>query len=179
MRPRAGDANLASTVVTLPHSAFLDHAHIRTICTRVQYAAGGGNGEQCPAGSVYGHVSAISPLLDEPLEGPVYLRSSNHKLPDLVFALHGLVDIEAVGRIDSVNGGIRTSFEAIPDAPLTKVVLEMQGGKKGLIINSRNLCGGTNRANAELSAHNGKRLTIHPALTPDCGKGSSKKPGRH
>jgi len=169
VRPRPGDANLASTVVTLPHSAFLDQAHIRTICTRVQYAAGGGNGEQCPAGSIYGHIKAISSLLDEPLEGPVYLRSSSHSLPDLVFSLHGLVDIEAVGRIDSIKGGIRASFEAIPDAPLTKVVLDMQGGKKGLIINSRNLCASTNRAKAQLSAHNGKRLTINPELKPSCG----------
>lgn len=49
-----------------------------------------------------------------PWKGPAYLRSSNHQLPDLVFALHGIVDIEAVGRIDSVHGGIRASFEGIP-----------------------------------------------------------------
>jgi hypothetical protein len=170
VRPRPGDANLASTVVLLPHSAFLDQAHIRTICTRVQYAAGAGNGAGCPAGSVYGHVRAISPLLDEPLEGPVYLRSSNHNLPDLVFALHGLVEIETVGRIDSLKGGIRTSFEAIPDAPLTKVVLQMQGGKKGLIVNSTNICRGKHRANIDLTGHNGKAATIHPELRARCGR---------
>jgi hypothetical protein len=41
----------------------------------------------CPAGSIYGKARATSPLLDAPLEGPVYLRSSNHPLPDLVPAL--------------------------------------------------------------------------------------------
>jgi hypothetical protein len=96
--PRGGDANLKSLVLRFPHSAFLDQAHIRTICTRVQFAAGAGNGEQCPAGSVYGHVRATTPLLDEPLEGPAILRSSNHNLPDLVFALHGIVDFEASAR---------------------------------------------------------------------------------
>ena len=44
---------------------------------------------------------AFTPLLDEPLKGPVYLRSSDNKLPDLVFDLHGLVDFEAVAAIDS------------------------------------------------------------------------------
>jgi hypothetical protein len=44
---------------------------------------------ECPAGSVYGHVRAFSPLLDYPLEGPIYLRSSNHKLPDAVLSLRG------------------------------------------------------------------------------------------
>ena len=63
------------------HSEFLAQEHIRTICTRVQFNAGAGNGAQCPKGSVYGKAKAISPLLDEPLKGPVFLRSSNHELP--------------------------------------------------------------------------------------------------
>jgi len=165
VRPRPGDANLAETVVRLPRSAFLDQGHIRTICTRVQYAA-----NQCPEGSVYGHVKAVSPLLDQPLEGPVYLRSSSHNLPDLVFSLHGLVDIEAVGRIDSANGGIRASFEGIPDAPIDEVILDMQGGKKGLIVNSRNLCAAPSRANVELTAQNGRERKLKPLVQADCGK---------
>ena len=171
-RPRPGDANTASIAARLPHSAFLDQAHIRTICTRVQYAAGGGNGAACPAGSIYGHVTAYTPVLDEPLSGPVFLRSSNHNLPDLVMALHGPaslpIEIETVGRIDSVKGGIRSSFESIPDAPLTKVVLEMEGGKKGLIVNSTDLCRGRHRANVELTGHNGKASTIHPEMKAAC-----------
>jgi len=163
VRPRAGDANLKSAVVRLPNSAFLDQAHIRTICTRVQYAA-----KNCPVGAIYGHVRAFSPLLDEPLEGPVYLRSSRHPLPDLVFSLRGLIDVEAVGRIDSVNGGIRTSFEAIPDAPLSKVVLNMQGGKKGLIVNSRNLCDSLAHARAQLGAQNGRERVLRPTIQTAC-----------
>jgi hypothetical protein len=179
LRPRPGDANLAAALVTLPHSAFLDQAHIRTVCTRVQYAANGGNGGGCPAGSVYGHVRAFTPLLDEPLEGPAYLRSSNHKLPDLVFALHGVVDIEAVGRIDSVKGGIRASFEGIPDAPISKAVIEMQGGRKGLIVNSRNLCAAKNRANVRLTGHNGKVHDFNPLLKAECGGKGKKKHAKH
>ena len=78
-----GEANIASTAVTLPHSAFLDQSHIKTVCTRVQFAAGAGNGAECPAGSIYGEASAKSPLLDYTLTGNAYLRSSSHKLPDL------------------------------------------------------------------------------------------------
>jgi hypothetical protein len=178
-RPRTGDANASEIVARLPHSAFLDQAHIRTICTRVQFTAGAGNGAQCPAGAVYGHVTAYTPILEAPLEGPVFLRSSNHNLPDLVFALHGPpslpIDIEAVARIDSVKGGIRASFEAIPDAPLTKVVLEMQGAKKGLIVNSTDLCAGSHRADVELSGHNGKAYDANPALTAKCGKAKRQR----
>ena len=35
----AGGANIGAFSVALPHSAFLDQAHIRTVCTRVQFAA--------------------------------------------------------------------------------------------------------------------------------------------
>ena len=172
--PRAGDANFESAVVTLPRSAFLDQAHIRTICTRVQYAA-----KACPAGSIYGRVSATTPLLDEPLSGPVYLRSSNHNLPDLVFALHGIVDAEVVGRIDSHKGGIRTSFEAIPDVPVTRVVLEMQGGKKGLIVNSRDLCANTSRAIARFTGQNNKQNNFRPPVrAAGCAKSQKQRPSR-
>jgi hypothetical protein len=164
-RPRPREANLAGAVIRLPHSAFLDQAHIRTICTRVQFAA-----DACPKGAIYGHATAITPLLDRPLSGPIYLRSSNHKLPDVVADLHGLVDVEAVARIDSINGGIRATFTDIPDAPLTKVVISMQGAKKGLIVNSTDLCRGKHRAKANLTAHNAKQLTIHPATRATCSR---------
>src|ERR1700746_3908011 len=75
--PRPEDANFASPVVTLPRSAFLDQGHIRTICTRLQFSAAGGNGAGCPKGAVYGFAKAFTPILDEPVQGPGYLRSSN------------------------------------------------------------------------------------------------------
>jgi hypothetical protein len=172
-RPRPGDANVSSAVVRLPRSAFLDQGHIRTICTRVQFAA-----DACPSGAVYGHVTAFTPILEDPLSGPAYLRSSNHDLPDLVFDLKGLVDIEAAAQVDSIKGGIRVSFEDIPDAPISKVVIEMQGGKKGLIVNSRYLCAGASRATVRLAAHNGKRQKLRPPLRA-AGCKKSKRSGRH
>ena len=163
-KPRAGDANVEDLITRLPRSAFLDQAHIRTICTRVQFAAAA-----CPKASQYGYIRAWTPLLEEPLQGPAYLRSSNHKLPDLVFDLHGIVDVEVATRLDSLRGGIRASVEDAPDAPLSKVVLKMQGAKKGLIINSRNLCGAISRANVQFEGHNGKRATSNPVMRADCG----------
>jgi hypothetical protein len=173
-KPRAGDANVKGLVVRLPSSAFLDQAHIRTICTRVQFAA-----DACPPQAQYGYIKAFTPLLDEPLQGPVWLRSSSHKLPDLVFDLHGLVDIEVSTRIDSAGGGIRASLEDLPDAPLSKVVLQMQGGKKGLIINSRNLCAKKSKADVQFTGQNGKRRSFHPLMRADCGgKGKGKRASR-
>jgi hypothetical protein len=164
-RPRPGDANLKSLVLRLPHSAFLDQAHIRTICTRAQFAA-----DSCPPAAIYGNAVAYTPLLDQPLRGPVYLRSSSHQLPDLVVDLHGVVDVEAVAHIDSVQGGIRATFAAVPDAPLTKVVVQMQGARKGLIVNSTNLCKSRSKAKADLTGQNGRPHLLRPALEPQCEK---------
>jgi len=177
--PRSKDANFAGAVTTLPRSAFLDQAHIRTICTRVQFAAGEGNGAQCPKGSIYGRAKAWSPILEEPAGGPVFLRSSNHNLPDLVVALKGppsaAADVELSARIDSLRGGIRASFEAVPDLPVSRFVLEMQGGKKGLIVNSTNLCRAEHRAKAIFKGQNGRRAALRPVMRPTgCAKG--KKP---
>jgi hypothetical protein len=178
--PRPGDANSASISVALPHSEFLEQGHIRTICTRVQFNAGAGNGAQCPAGSIYGHAKAWTPILAEPLEGPIFLRSSEHPLPDLVLALHGLIDFNAVGRIDSVNGGIRNTFDLVPDAPISKVVVDLQGGEKSLLANSRNLCRSTNRATVKFKGQNGKTNQTRPLLKVNCkGKGKHKGSRRH
>ena len=181
LRPRPGDANTSKVSVLLPHSEFLNQAHIKTICTRVQFKAGAGNGTECPAASVYGHARAWTPLLAEPLEGPVFLRSSEHPLPDLVLALHGLINFDAVGRVDSVNGGIRNTFETVPDAPIEKVVLSLGGGKKSLLENSTDLCVGKHQAKTEFSGQNGKTYSAKVPLQASCktsAKGKAKKQKR-
>jgi hypothetical protein len=193
--PGGGYANVKSAVVALPHSEFLEQAHINTICTRVQFAA-----KQCPKGSIYGHARAFSPLLGQPLEGPVYLRSSSHQLPDLVVALRGPdsqpIEVVLVGRVDSVNAGIRNSFEAVPDAPVEKFILTMKGGNKGLLVNSTNICTktkvtrkhgrkvsrtvrATNAADAIFIAQSGKALHQKaPIKASGCSKAKKHKKGK-
>jgi hypothetical protein len=178
LKARPGDANIARASVALPHSIFLAQEHIRTVCTRVQFAA-----DQCPAGSIYGKATAISPLVDYPLQGTVYLRSSSNPLPDMVIAFKGPayqpIEIELAGRIDSVNGGIRNSFDLVPDQPVTSFKLELRGGKKSLLVNSRNLCKGTQHASVKLDAQNGRERDFRPVVKNDCkGKGKPKGKGR-
>jgi hypothetical protein len=173
-----GGANIARATVALPHSEFIDQGHFQTICTRVQYAEGAVPGERCPPKSIYGHVTAYSPLLEAPLSGPVYLRSSTHELPDLVLSLNGQIHVDAVGHVDSVHGGIRTSFEAVPDAAVSKLVLTMQGGGKGLFQNSTNICKGAHRASAIFAGQNGKAAESRPKLIANCKGDKHSKPNR-
>jgi len=161
-------ANIARAQVGLPHSEFLEQGHIGTVCTRPQLAA-----SQCPAASVYGRVKAWSPLLDKPLSGPVYLGTGfGHTLPDLVADLNGQIRVLVHARIDTTKqNGLRSTFELIPDAPVSRFVLEMKGGKKGLLVNSEDLCKiKSQRANARFVAHNGRQVTLRPVIGNSCGK---------
>jgi hypothetical protein len=109
----------------------------------------------------------------------VYLRSSDNTLPDLVPDLHGPanqpIHFEAAGKTDSINGGIRNTFSLIPDVPFTKLTLQLQGNKKGLLENSRDICAGTNKADVSFTAHNGETLATSPPLKADCGSKAKKK----
>jgi hypothetical protein len=150
---RNGDANLSRSALTLPHSLFLDQSHIRTVCTRKQLAA-----QACPKAAVYGHAKATSPLLDRALKGPVYLVSSDNPLPDLVADLRGQINIQLHGVISSKRGGIKTVFTPLPDVAVKQFVLNMEGGEKSLLVNSRNLCSGPQVSVMNLKAQNGKKV---------------------
>jgi hypothetical protein len=170
-RPRPGEANLKSAAVTLPHSIFLAQEHIRTLCTNKQFAAG-----TCPPGSVYGKARALTPLMDEPMEGPVYLRSSTNPLPDLVASLHGRgIAIEVVGRIDSSGGGLRGTFTGLPDAPVTSFTMTLPGKKRGLLVNAENLCRKAPRVDARFVAHSNGTAVLRPKLGLKCKGGKAKK----
>jgi hypothetical protein len=169
LKNSAGDkyTNLAEASVTLPKGEILDQAHLTQVCTLVQFAA-----EQCPAKSVYGQAKAISPLLDAPLEGPVYLRANGGKrpLPDLVADLKGQIRVQLVGRIDSLRQRLRATFFGIPDAPVTEFAFSLKGGARGVVQNSANLCKQVNKATVKLSAQNGAITTSRPIVSNGCRK---------
>lgn len=185
--PHAGDANIARAATILPKSLILDQSNLSKVCTRTQFAA-----RDCPKNSIYGNARAFSPLLDKPLEGPVFLRSSDNVLPDLVADLRGQVDIELDSRTDSVHGHIRNTFDFVPDVPVSKFVLTLRGGKRGLLVNSRNQCprkgahggkgkgahsskarrkrkGKGQRAIVRFKAQNGKKRNLRVKLRAPCG----------
>jgi hypothetical protein len=168
VRPRSGDANIGRVAVTLPPSEFLAQNHIGTICTHSQFER-----EACPARSVYGHARAITPLLGKPLDGPVYLRSSDNPLPDLVAALRGGgngIAIDVVGRIDSSHRGIRGSFDVLPDAPVTRFTMTLKGGKRGVLVNAADVCAAPQFATVLLIGNNNSGEALRPRLGAGCAK---------
>lgn len=169
-----GQANLSRFSLTLPPTEFVDPDHVANPCTRPQFKEG-----KCPSSSVLGKVKAFTPLLDKPLEGPIYFRANGgeRELPDAVADLNGQVHLVSVGFVDAVHHAgseesrIRTTIATIPDAPLSKVVIELKGGKKhGLLVNSANICRSANRAIVKMAAQNGKTHNSNPRIATSCGK---------
>lgn len=166
-------SNTASATVILPPSEFIDQDHINNPCTRVQFAEG-----NCPKLSILGHATAVTPLLDKPLRGPVYFRSNGgaRELPDIVADLHGPIHVTLVGFVDAVHkkgsetSRIRTRFANVPDAPVTKFTMDLFGGKKrGLLVNSRDLCQTARRAKVSFTAQNGLERSSNQRFATSCG----------
>lgn len=173
----SGDANVARAQVALPRTELLDQGNLDKVCTQPEIASA-----SCPYRSVYGWAEAWSPLLDRPLKGPVFLGVGyGHQLPDLVAELNGQIRVLLHGRVDTDKAdGIRNTFEVVPDAPVSKFVLHLKGGKKyGLIENGdEGLCVGPQRAAARFVGQNGKVAVFHPKIKTACKKGRKKRHGR-
>ena len=113
----------------------------------------------------------LTPLIGEPLTGPVYLRASNDILPEMVATLKGGgVEVEVVGRIDAPHGGLRGRFEVLPDAPVTKFVLKLKGGNRALSSSPSNICAQEQFAAARMVGQNNVGVRFTPVLTPECKK---------
>ena len=173
---RGSQANIKRVQVTLPKGLFLDQASpaLTDPCTREEYEQ-----NDCPASSKVGTAIAHTPLLDEPLQGPVYLRTSSNPLPDLVADLDGLVDIDLVGAVSQSKQRIRNTFQLVPDVPVSSFELRLAGGAKGLLVNSntgKGLCGkGRRQVNVAMRAHNDRAHSYATQMKAACGKNKARK----
>ncbi|HEY2053235.1 MAG TPA: hypothetical protein VGH14_04795 [Solirubrobacterales bacterium] len=172
--PQKGEyANIARAQVSLPHSEFLDQGNLNKVCKQTELSAG-----SCPAKAIYGKVKAWTPLLEKPLEGNVYLGVGfGYKLPALVAELNGQIRVLLKAKTDTdKQKGIRSTFEAVPDAPVSRFVLELKGGTKyGLLENSEDLCKKTQKAGAAFRAQNGRVEKLSVKIANSCKKGRGQK----
>jgi hypothetical protein len=167
-----GDTNLKEIKVSLPRSQFLAQNHIRAICSRVQFRQ-----ENCPPASAYGKAVAYTPLFDQPLRGNVYLRSSASKLPDLVANLRsGAIRIVVEGEIGPTKqGGISALFRNLPDQPVDRFVMTLNGGRRGLLTNSADICKVPPEATVKALGQTNLGTSFTTVLRGQCkGKGKKK-----
>ncbi len=72
---------------------------------------------------------------------------------------------------------MKTVFSDVPDVPVSKFVLNMKGGKKGLLVNSRDLCGRPQPLLPQLQSPERQELKVKklPLRTPGCRKARKKR----
>jgi hypothetical protein len=158
---RAGpqEAGIAASTITLPAGELLDLRHVGAVCARQLPP------ERCPRSSRLGRARVWSPLLDDPLEGAIYLRAPSGRLPDLLVDLRGGgLHLVLRGQASARAGRLRIRFPALPDVPIDKAEITLAGGRRGILVNSEALCARPRRAEVELTAHTTKHRQLRPLL---------------
>jgi hypothetical protein len=177
----AGQANLHKVTVTLPLSLALDpdNSQSGALCA---FTAGKQTIPDCPASSIVGTATARTPILDQPLTGPVYFIKNVRvdaktgreikTLPTLAVVLKGEGVTLVLRATTAVPDGKRlvTTFDTIPDAPVSSFQLHINGGKKGiLVVSGADVCKATQVADQAVDGQNGRAADAHVTVaTPAC-----------
>jgi hypothetical protein len=176
---KPGQANLKKVRVALPLSLALDTDNANGLC---EFADGSKVTPTCPKASIVGSVTATTPILDEPLTGPVYFVKNIRKdpksgrdiktLPKLVIPLVGQngVKLTLTGTSDVEDDQLVTTFDNIPDAPVSSFKLNINGGKGGILaVSGTDICKSTQIAEQQIDGQNNKQADADVYIqTPSC-----------
>jgi hypothetical protein len=171
LRTRAGDANIKSISVTLSHAFEIDQRHLGNICSEKELTE-----KQCAGRTAIGKATTTTPLLDQPLTGPVFAVSGSGGLPRLAFILNGQVNLVPRADTETVKGRLKTTVPVVPDAPIGHFKLTVFGGKTGYLINTRDICAHRPVADVAFTGQNGKKVSQKVKLKASaCKKKAAKK----
>ncbi len=74
---------------------------------------------------------------------------------------------------------MRTSFSDLPDAPIDRFVMTLYGGRRGLLVNSANVCASPPQVSVKALAQNNRGVIFDTALRGRCHKKAKRKRHRH
>ena len=157
---RGEEANLKRVDLTLPRllPARLQPT-LQNACTAARFAK---DPASCPPDSFVGTATAVTPMLDVPLRGPViFVSRGSAALPDLDLVLQGEgVEIVLSGGTEIKGGVTYAKFEAFPDVPISSFALSLPQGPhsalaSGLPTNKHSLCGQSLAMPATIEGQNG------------------------
>ncbi len=172
---RDGNANIKSLAVTLSNALEIDQRHLGNICSERELVE-----KQCAGRTAIGKATTTTPLLDQPLSGPVYAVSGSGGLPRLAFILNGQVNLLPRADTTTVKGRLKTTVPVVPDAPIGHFQMTVFGGKSGYLINTRSLCAHGLNVKVDFAGQNGKAEHKNVRVKTKCGKHrKSKRSARH
>ncbi len=161
VRQSGPQANTSSVAVKLPKGIAADPDRLKLACPVAKFDAG-----DCPASSIIGTATAVTPLLPDPLTGNVvFVLVPGSGLPQLRLQLRGRLSIDLIGKVTISGTQLVNEFGGIPDVPLSEFRLQLAPGAKSPLLTSEDLCTSRPSVQATFGGHNGKTKTR--TVTPD------------
>jgi hypothetical protein len=161
-----GQANIHKVELTIPNILPSRLTTLQKACPEAQFNT---NPAGCPSASLIATAIAHTPLLPDPLSGPVYFVShGGAAFPDTVMVLQGdNVKLQVVGHTDIKKGVTYSRFETVPDAPVTSFEFNAPEGPYSIFGSNGNLCQTEVRMPTTITAQNGAVLTQSTLVEPE------------
>jgi len=155
-----GQANIAKVKVDLPKQLPSRLKTLQKACDATVFEA---NPAACPAASIVGAGTVVTPMLAGALSGSAYLVShGSAAFPALVIVLRGDgIEIELEGQTDIRNGITSVAFRSLPDVPIAALDLVFPvGPHSAFTVNlpakaRRGLCAQTLNMPTAITGQNG------------------------
>jgi len=163
----AHEANIHKLTLKLPKTLVSRDSTLNKACPYAKFEAGPPPGT-CTGGSRVGAATVSTPVLPGKLSGPAYLVShGNEEFPNLDLVLRGDgVEVVIVGHTFISPAGITSSsFESIPDVPISSVVVDLPVGPGSLIAANVPPCGQHLLAPTTIIAQNGAKIARSTKIT--------------
>jgi hypothetical protein len=177
--PKGAQANIAKVKVDLPKQLPSRLTTLQKACTAAVFEA---NPANCPAASVVGIARASTPVLPVTLSGPAYFVShGGEAFPSLIVILQGDgVRVDLVGSTFISKAGITSStFERVPDVPISSFELYLPEGPHSALAANGNLCTTSLKMPTAFLAQNGATINQSTKITvTGCAKAKKAKRAR-
>ncbi len=171
-------AQLKRARVTLPEGMTVSPSSADGLagCSDAQLGLGSDAPPTCPDAAKIGTVIAKSPLLDETLEGSVYVgtQASDDPGSGRMFRVFIVLENEARGILVKLVGEVRvkpdgqieTIFDNNPQVPVSEISLRLDSGPRAPLATPLEC--GRHTVSAELVSWNGQVANLQDSFTIDC-----------
>ncbi len=176
-----GQANIAKTRIVFPKQLPARLTTLQKACVDKVFDT---NPAACPAGSIIGTAIAHTPVLANPLVGPLYLVShGGAAFPDAVIVLQGEgIQLYLDGNTNIKKGITSSTFNSVPDAPISTFEVTLPEGPHSAFATNiptkakGDMCGQALTMPTTLTGQNGAVITQNTKIgVTGCPKTKIKK----
>jgi hypothetical protein len=171
-----GQANIGKVKVDLPQQLPSRLTTLQKACPAATFKT---NPASCPAGSLVGTATALTPVLKNPLAGPAYLVShAAAAFPDLELVLQGEgITLVVDGATDIKRGITISTFNTVPDAPISTFDLVLPEGPHSALGAFGSLCKTSLNMPTAITGQNGAVIRQSTRIAVSgCPKHRARKP---